>query len=240
MKFGLLRRIGDSSDAGGAGLSIGINWYLTPAEPHKTDGRYIEYLDPANPQHDSLEACDPDLMRCLDQVVKNTRSVTALEASGALPAGCTTHRELLDPIRGAAGRRAWHPRALDALASVDLVFADPDNGIRTEAPRSGLHKFALVDELADYANRGQSLIVYHHQDRTRGSKAESQARGRLAELADGVRQAPVGAVITHRWSCRFFLVTARDANHGERLGASLRAYAARWAPHADVVCAGTG
>jgi hypothetical protein len=44
-------------------------------------------------------------MRSLAQVVRNGRSVEALEARGALPAGLRIHREMLNPVLGPAGRR---------------------------------------------------------------------------------------------------------------------------------------
>ena len=130
---------------------------------------------------------------------------------------------------GVAARRGWHRRGLDALRGTSIVFADPDNGIRSDARASKLHKFALVEELADYAERGQSLVVYHHTDRS--AHREVQAHLRLAELAAGVRQTPVAAVIARRGTCRFFLITAAD-DHLGRLVASLTEYAERWGPHA--------
>lgn len=232
MKFGLLRHLAAAATSGGAGMAVGLNWYLVPDEVHNADGRHIAYLHPTNSWHPSLEACDSDLMRRLAWVVAHGHSVEALEASGALPAGCRTHREMLDPASGPTGRQGWHTRALMALEGPEVVFADPDNGVRTAATRSKSHKYATVEELADYARRGQSLVVYHHADRSAG--VETQAQRRLAELASGVGQRSVGTVIARRGSCRFFLVTASDGHH-ERLATSLDQFAARWFRHADLV-----
>jgi hypothetical protein len=178
------------------------------------------------------EPCDADLMRCLAHVVADGRSVRALEACGALPAGSPTYPEMLDPILGGAGRRAWHRRALNALADAAVVFVDRDNGIRAASRGSKLHKFALIDELADYAACDQSLVAYHHADRSADS--QTQARRRLYELAVGVGPEPVGAVIARRGTCRFFLVTAAE-QHRDGLAATLRNYAGRWAQHAELV-----
>jgi hypothetical protein len=62
MKFGLLRHLAAPPEAGGAGLSVGLNWYLAPDEDHNADGKHIAYLDPSNRQHQSLAACNSDLM----------------------------------------------------------------------------------------------------------------------------------------------------------------------------------
>jgi hypothetical protein len=232
VKLGLLRHLGKPLDAGGSGLSIGLNWYLAPDEAHNGDGKHTAYLRPTNPQHSSLKACDPDLMERLSRVVAAERSVAALDASHSLPAGSCAHSEMLDPLEGPPGRRAWHRRALDALAGAEVICADPDNGIGSTAITSKLHKYALVEELADYARRGQSLVAYQHADRS--ADAITQASRRLRELAVGTGQIPAGAIIARRGSCRFFLVCASDP-HADRLGDALRAFARRWSPHVDLV-----
>jgi len=97
-------------------------------------------------------------------------------------------------------RRAWLERALTATAGRDLIFADPDNGIRpaqhpVPAYRTKAVKHAYLDELAAFARRGQSLIVYHHADRT--AAVEQQAISRLCELT---REVPVEAIAAVRAS----------------------------------------
>ena len=232
MKLGLLRHLAGPRTAGGAGVSLAVNWYLAPDERHNADGKHVAYLNSGNRAHSGLRACDPDLMRRLTRVVSEGRSVHALEQCGALPVNTRTHPVMIEPGLGAAGRRGWHEGALQTLAGAELVFADPDNGIRTAAGRSTLHKFALVGELADYAERGQAVVAYHHADRS--AKANLQARARLGELAAGVNQLPVGAVIARRGTCRFFLVTAPD-HLRDRIADSLSDYAARWARHAELI-----
>jgi hypothetical protein len=142
-----------------------------------------------------------------------------------------TFSERLDPSQGPSGRAAWHRRALQALAPTAVVFADPDNGLRAAAGRGKLHKYALLSELADYARRRQSLVVYHHADRS--ARAESQARTRLEQLAEGVGQSPVAALVARRGSCRFFLVTAAGPRR-EALGLALASFCARWSPHVEM------
>ena len=232
MKLGLLRHLAAPPSVGGTGLTIGLNWYLAPDEGHNADGKHISYMYLGNRHHSALRGCDPKLMSCLSRAVVHDRSVHALEACGALPTESSTHAETLNPAAGAAGRQQWHHRALDALAGAEVAFVDPDNGIRSVAQRSKLHKFALIGELADYAARGQSLVAYHHADRSADSN--TQARRRLHELASGVAQDPIGAIIARRGTCRFFLITAADEHH-DRLAASLRHYEDRWTPHAELI-----
>lgn len=232
MKLGLLRHLAGPVHDGGAGLTIGLNWYLAPDEGHNGDGKHIAYLNPHNRQHHPLRSCDPDLMRCLIQAVAHGRSVSALEECGALPMDSPSYAEMLVPAGGPAARRRWHCRALAALADADAVLVDPDNGIRATGRGAKAHKFALIDELAEYAARKQSLVAYHHADRS--ADAGTQARRRLQELAAGLGLEPVGAVIARRGTCRFFLVTAEAAHH-QQLAASLRSYAGRWISHAELI-----
>lgn len=38
-KLGILRALEK------AGMSVGLNWYLTPDENHNSDGRHVQYLN---------------------------------------------------------------------------------------------------------------------------------------------------------------------------------------------------
>ena len=49
-KLGLLRALRN------AGLSIGLNWYLTPDETHNSNGRHVSCLD-----QDEYRKCDEEL-----------------------------------------------------------------------------------------------------------------------------------------------------------------------------------
>jgi hypothetical protein len=232
IKLGLLRHLAAPVSAGGAGLKVGLNWYLAPDESHNSDGKHTSYLESTNRWHQRLKACDPDLLARLAAVVPNGRSVRALEASGALPHGALTHNEMIDPMEGPSGRSAWHRHALDALSGAECVFADPDNGIRFSSNGAMAHKYASAQELADYAQRGQSLVVYQHANRT--GDARTQAEDRLTALSSAVHQLPLQAVIARRGSCRFFLITVPDEDQFTRLALALEAFADRWTPHVEL------
>ncbi len=229
MKFGLLR----SLVGGDPPLRLGVNWYLTGDESHNADGKHTGYLEPGTEHHASLRACDTDLMGRLGHVVATDRSVAALESAGVLPAGSMTYSARLVDGSGSAARISWHEHGLEALTEAELIFVDPDNGIR--ASRSGPRpsKFAFLDELADYTTRGQSLVVYHHADRSAGGVA-AQVPRRLAELAAVIRVDPLGAVIARRGSTRYFFIVPAPA-HRTRLAEAVRVHVQRWAPHAEYV-----
>jgi hypothetical protein len=226
LTLGLLRLLLDRSD-----LRLGVVWYRVPDETHNDDGKHTSYLDPGNAIGDRLRALDPDLHDRLGDVVRSgSRSVAALERSTALPTRTVTFDEVVDMRGRDAGerldrRRSWVDRAVTAMDACDVVFADPDNGIRpsghpTPRHRAKADKHAYLDELAPYTDRGQSLIIYQHADRT--APVDVQAARRLAEVDDELGVRPLAAVRASRGSCRLFLVLPAAAHRdhfAERLDA---------------------
>jgi hypothetical protein len=94
-------------------------------------------------------------------------------------------------------------------------------GHREPAHRSRAVKHAYLDELAAFARRGQSLIVYHHADRS--ATVDQQARRRLTDFTCGVPVEPVAAVRASRGSNRLFLIGAASAAHSRYLADRLTA-----------------
>jgi len=212
-----------------------VVWYRTVGETHNADGKYVAYLDPGHRSSARLRQLDPDLYERLASVVASGwRSTAALAGAGVLGAGTCFFGDLLDladlPVAARAARqarrRSWVERALAATADCDLIFADPDNGIRAVGHPAAAHrtkavKHAYLDELAAFIRRGQSLIVYHHADRS--AAVDRQARGRLADLARGVPVEPVAAVRASRGTSRLFLVAAATPPHAGYLAGRLSA-----------------
>ena len=179
LKFGLLRWLALPGSSGSP--QLGVVWYRTADEVHNADGKHVAYLDPGHRSSAQLRQLDPDLYQRLARVVvSGQRSTAALAKAGVLDARTCFFGDLLDfadlPVtaRGARleRRRSWAQRALAATSGCDLIFADPDNGIRPASHRVPAHrtkaaKHAYLSELAAFAARGQSLIVYHHAERVR-------------------------------------------------------------------------
>ena len=73
-----------------AGLSIGVNWYLTPDDNHNGDGRHVKYLD-----REEYKACDAALWLELKNIVEsNHRKACYLENENILQA-CFTQKDLI-------------------------------------------------------------------------------------------------------------------------------------------------
>ncbi len=230
LKFVLLRELCTGGD--GPELRLGVCWYLVPDESHNADGRHVSYLRPGNRHGASLEACDPELFSTLRTLVeKGERSVWSLERSGVLPRGTVTYRAPLRRSMAPTARQAWHRAALDRLAVAELIFADPDNGVRVERRSGSAEKYAMAHELADYLQRGQSVVVYHHADRSRGGVA-AQIHRRMEELRSCTGVEPLGGVIARRGSVRFFVILP-TSTHSARLRRAVHGYAVRCFPHVE-------
>ena len=122
-------------------------------------------------------------------------------------------------------RDQWLADATTAVVGCDLVFVDPDNGLRLDdhsnpPTRSKAIKHAYHHELRALADNGRrSVVAYHHADRT--APVSVQAQQRLAEAAAAVDLVPVATVIASRGTTRLFLILAAD-DHRPHLQQRLR------------------
>ena len=159
-KLGILRALQD------AGMSIGVNWYLTPDETHNGDGRHVKYLS-----QDEFKACDAELWLELKDIVKsNHRKVQYLEKDSILQACFYSQRlDLKDKTKPERVliRSEWHKKALNALAGNDIVCVDPDNGLIVPSAigKPKENKYVLPNELADYYAQKSTVIYYQHKAR---------------------------------------------------------------------------
>jgi len=222
LKLGLLRWLAAPSDE--TPVRLGVVWFLAPEESHNADGRHVAYLDPTTPAGRALRPLDPDLYdRLAAMVAEGNRSVVGLEARGVLPAGSRTFADRLD-LRDLAPsartarvdrRRRWLDAAAAATADCSLVFFDPDNGVRrsdhsTPSHRTRAEKHTYLSELRPFVERGQSVVVYHHADRS--APVPVQAQRRLADLRDELGVEPLAAVRASRGTTRLFLVVPAETH----------------------------
>jgi hypothetical protein len=160
-KLGLLRALRS------AGLSIGVNWYLTPNEKHNEDGKHTEYLEKG-----LYFDCDEALWNELHEIVEtDKRNVSSLQDAGILDASYySSDLDFTGKTRSErnAFRDAWHKDALTALAGVDVVFVDPDNGLLVPSAEGSRkeNKFVKSEELWDnFFENHSSVVYYQHKAR---------------------------------------------------------------------------
>jgi hypothetical protein len=215
-KYGLLRQLLKPS-VSGEELRLAVIWYLVDDEASNSDGKHVSYL-----RDDRIRCCDPVLYDTLKLLVhSNNRSIAGLEASGLLPPDRTVFfSDRLPPInrlrRGDTSvleaRQHWFLRALEASQRADLVFLDPDNGLEVaSAPLSSGRgsKYVYLEEVGAITEREQSLLIYHHHNRSAPSEVQTaRALDRLRSAAP--RCSTVMAITFRRGSVRsFFLLPAR-------------------------------
>lgn len=175
-KYGLLRSLCGVSEILNSHHSprLGVVWYLYPDESHNSDGKYTGYLVRNSYNHARFRDCDPALYDALHQLVsENDRHINSVRDGGILLSDTTYFNHPLSyPSRQPrtarqAARENWVQGALTATAEADVIFVDPDNGLsETVDPlRKNGPKYAFTDDLRQFANRGQSLIIYHHLGR---------------------------------------------------------------------------
>ncbi len=183
-KFGLFRRLcGLTDDATNEpDLTIGVVWYLFPDERHGSDktkvsgnGRHITYLDSDRKEDVGLyRERDPGLWEKLrGYVASGRRCVHCVQADPVLPRGTQYYDPLryfmssMDrPIREIVHER-WFAGALDATHGADIVYLDPDTGLAPDAQKFHQDgpKYAYMDDLRAFWERGQSLVIYQQQAR---------------------------------------------------------------------------
>lgn len=225
-KYGLLRAVTAS------GLRLAVNWYqVVPGEPSKQkvvedtsarrkqeDGKYTSYL--GNPEQ--YRHYDPALFDCLAGIVRQHRSIEAVETSGIL-----TAQFFGKPLSG-ADRQQWHQEALAHTTGAEIVFLDPDNGLETASMRrrgSTKEKHVTWDEAKVYYERGQSVILYQH--RPQRMKKERCIQGVLAFQNVFLNADQVFLLEYPRYTNRFYFIFCHET-HRARLEQVYLSVAQTW------------
>lgn len=233
--------VGDVGDFGkyallnslaGSDLRLGVVWCRN-SEPDATqDGLFTEYSE--------LRSCDPNLYDRLWQILAtNQRALSQVEKNGILPLNTLFYGTAIPvprvPCFSARSRETqarlraeWFDEAFKKLSRSDLVFLDPDNGLAPRRCRKHLYgsvKYIFEDEVGAWAQRGQSVVVYQHQQRrSLGEQVSEQQR----VLAAGK---PCHTVSFHRRTARiYYIIPSEDHEHriSERLTCFL---AGEWGKH---------
>ena len=206
-KLGILRGLEK------AGFSIGLNWYLTPDEPEHsktyTDGKHITFLDK------TCDTPDKELYLALKPIAKSkNRSVARLERANLFENALFWNKML-----EAKSRDMWHSEALKKLHKQDIIFLDPDNGLEVKSTKpysKNGNKYTTYQEVANYYEKGSTVIIYNHRDR----KPESEYLKRFYRFKDmeETKNAKMFYLRASRYSVRdyLFLVQERHFSDLER------------------------
>jgi hypothetical protein len=225
-KFALLNALAEHD------LRLGVLWCRNTEPDSTQDGRFTAYPE--------LRLCDPALYDRLARILSdNQRTLNRVESSGVLPTDTLFFSQTMPapvlPCFSSAARDAqarsralWFEAGLKKLAEAQLVFLDPDNGIAGKKAkrhsRSGV-KYVFQDEVLEWLNRNQSVVLYQHQQRKNLIDQVSEQR---EVLAAGKR---CHAVSFHRRAVRiYYIFPAKD--HERRILERLtRFLAGEWGKH---------
>ena len=204
------------------GLSIAVNWYL--ADPIKieknSDGTYKK-KDGRHLIPEKLKVCDKVLARALTEIAQSgNRSVIELEQA-SLVLGAIYYNERISVDK----RLDWHNKALQELKGADLVFVDPDNGLLVQSVgmnSSRSVKYAFYEEIRDYIQQEQSVLIYNHRSRKKEGKYFSEICAKL-QKATGIPETEILKITFPRYSVRDYLVVPASEEHREKIESAFNA-----------------
>ncbi|THB68301.1 MAG: hypothetical protein D6E12_06820 [Desulfovibrio sp.] len=210
--YGLLRVL-----CGQGGLSLGVNWMLTPNDG-RSDGSKLAYLkDPA-----TWRPYDSELFDAMARIIeRDDRNVAAVENANLLPNTAFFSKLLPDT---AEPRGRFMAQALDKLSDRDLLFLDPDNGMEVASTPLGAKnssKYLYFTEISQAYDRGHSLIIFQYFPRV---DRESYITRRAEELRGATGSTAIYSLAT---SLVCFFVVARET-HAPELAARLSILSHQW------------
>ena len=205
VKYGLLQAIKYKK-------RLGVAWYYCSQPGKSSSTKYLR-------QRKKWQDLNRKLFDALTKLEKN-RSVEQVQQSGIFDDAEFHRRPLDDP---GIDRRDWFRGLKDQLASCDLVFADPDNGLYDDTDKSINSrknynaKHILLSEANALAEAGQTVVIYHHNNR--------QAK-HLIQIIDWMTRLP-DCTLAYYWrreSPRTFFVLNPDRTTITRI----QEFAERW------------
>lgn len=198
------------------GLAVAVNWYMVePLDVEKNaDGTYKQedgkYLIP-----EKLRGCDEALAEKLTEIAKSDRrSVRALEQAELIP--CAVY---FGEAMTVADRVGWHNRALKKVGNADVVFLDPDNGmlVKSVGKKSVKSiKYTFYEEVRDYIQQGQSVLVYNHRCRKPEDVYFHDICEKLQEHT-GIDEAEILKITFPKYSVRDYLAIPASKVHYEKI-----------------------
>jgi hypothetical protein len=212
-KYALLRALAD-----GGRTKIGVAWMLTPPDD-RNDGKMLAYLN--KPEFRGYDPELFDLMKLVSKLPPGHPRLTHIEASSIVPAA--TYFNSLTPD-DRPGRAQYFAQLMVALASTDLVFFDPDNGLDVASKAigaKGSSKYLYRSELRRAFETRHSVLVYQHFPHEDHAKFIERLGSEVGEMCPG---AQIWAFAT----AHVVFLLAINPRHSDTLGSSADAAAARW------------
>jgi hypothetical protein len=138
------------------------------------------------------------------------RKISALEKGGLLPDSTLYYSEPV-PYESKSldqkkiNREQWFENSKTVLKNSDIVFLDPDNGIRpfnVRKTQMKAIKYAFDDEINEYYQEGKSVILYNHRDY---SPKQRYDRDKLLRIKDFIHSDTFAVLRFKRISVRDYV-----------------------------------
>ena len=197
-KYGLLRYLA------GHGITIAVNWYLTKGD-ESNDGNIRGYLAKENNR-----VYDPELFDVLKAMCDRKEKNVIRFASLGMISGAIYFNTIIEPVLSTMtvsekqrARERWHQKALEECCGTNLVFLDPDNGLRAGRPsaKKDAVKYVYSSEVADYYERGQDVVYYCHK----GRRTDAQWEKAKHLMQEDCPSAVLMGVTYHRGTQRSYI-----------------------------------
>ena len=201
------------------GLSVGVNWYyVEPLNAEKNVDGTFKRDDGRYRIPESLQVCDKDLAEKLIKISKSEiRSIKELKKENLIPNAIYYS----EPVT-VARRAEWHKKALEVLKDLDIVFVDPDNGMLVKSVGKGSAKsikYTFYEEVQDYFQRGQSVLIYNHRCRKPEYQYFHEICCKLQEFTN-VNETEILKISFPKYSVRDYLAVPASTDHREKIMAA--------------------
>lgn len=236
-KYGMLKMITSCTTS-----KLGINWYLTDDESHNNDGKHIGYLDDTKRKNIvEFRSCDPILYKQLQEIANTYRTIRSIQNSNVMPLGTVFYDRVLsyhtvqNSIARKNLRKQWYESGYKQLELCDIVYFDPDNGLEVESVgkyKDKGPKYVWHDELTDYYNRGQSLIIYNHRSRE-PQRMYLKRFDRIVEMASELQN--IIMLRYRRGTTRDYVLLMQPSHRIEILGNIKKLIDSPWSRHFSII-----
>ena len=207
-----------------AGERVGVNWYYTENDGTE-DGKFTKYLK----KPDEYRAFAPEVFDALKKIYETDRTIKAVEEAGILPDCCYFGMEMDfdgSPAEREWQRGEWFAASLLDLASADLIYLDPDNGLLANEKvknRRAAVKYALPEEVEAYYRSGKNVVYYCHKGR-REQDAWKEYKAYMLKTLPTARQ----IVLTYRKGTQRSYVLLIHPEDYERYSSIITHFLFRW------------
>lgn len=131
-----------------------VAWYLTSDDEEIKDGNKRQYLEK---KYEKFSKCNKELFKFLKEVHKK-RNIKSIEKRRDL---ISKNIDFFDKnLDFYKDRKTWFEELENKAKKFDIIFADPDNGIKFNNKNSKKH--IKLSEIKKLWEMNKSLIIYQH------------------------------------------------------------------------------